>query len=192
MEKNPDVDICSHLAYRVNAETKEILGSFPVERKLKLFTTEDVIIGGGGDFVATNSLFMKSHIYTDDSGYRSMMRLDYIMQIAGSLNGGMLYIDEPMSAYRVLSKNAWTSVMRKDTSRKIGFLRELTAVLREFNKETNYEYQGAVEIAIQRNEYSILTTKKAYKEAIRHAYFKRLSTKEKLKMYIKFLIRYKK
>ena len=76
----------------------------------KLFTTSE-IIAGGGEFCPTASVIVAKEVVEDlPEWVRKAPYVDYFVQILGSVKGGALYIDRPMSVYRVNRIGSWTSM----------------------------------------------------------------------------------
>ncbi len=78
----------------------------------RLFTTKEVILGGGG-FCPTASLIIeKEAIAAMPQWIYGPLNGDYYLQIFGSLKGGALYIDRTMSVYRRNAAGSWSSNMQ--------------------------------------------------------------------------------
>ena len=107
MESHPDVDMCAHAAMRRRAGDGKRIGPIAPSDSETIFDTETVI-RGGGDFVATNTLFFRSGLVTNPPAFRIKCPLDYALQIHGSMRGGMLYLPDDMSVYRVSVPGSWT------------------------------------------------------------------------------------
>lgn len=107
MERHTDVDICTHAATKIRASNQKIVGIIEFGDKETILSTENVICGGGG-FVATNSLFYRRELLQNQPEFCLYCPLDYSLQIQGSLRGGMLYLPDNMSIYRVSVPGSWT------------------------------------------------------------------------------------
>ena len=105
LEAHPEADICCHCA-------EVWLGDYrtwyvPAVRN-RVLRTEEVILGGGA-YVATDSILCRRDVYMQDPEFRKIKRNDYALQILGSLRGGMVYLKDCMSVYRLCLPGSWTS-----------------------------------------------------------------------------------
>lgn len=165
MEQHPDIDICAHGAKAVDAETKELLEMIAPAEKDTLFTIREVINGEGG-FVSTNSLLMRKECMCTYYQFSDEFPFDYAMQIQGSLKGGMLYMNEIMSAYRKDAKGSWTVYTTENIEKKVEHIKNEVTMLETLNKETNYQYDKEIQHKIRKNQYGALILQKKYGEAI--------------------------
>ncbi|MBR6421328.1 glycosyltransferase [bacterium] len=143
MEQHGEVDMCAHAAQCIDAETGES-GKMVRPKKNDMILRTDEVITGGGDYLATNSLFFRKSLLDNTPEYVKVSALDYMLQIYGSCRGGIYYLDEVMSVYRVNVKNSWTTVMRANTDKKISFKKKLIGYFKLFNRETGYKYKTSV------------------------------------------------
>lgn len=187
MEAHPEVDICAHTAIKVDAATgKEISYIRPVNNSVVL-STEDVILGGGG-YVATASLFYRTEITKNPPEFRKFMYLDYTLQVSGALRGGMLYLDECMSAYRFRSAGSWTVRMSQNPSRRDLHHERVKTMLGIMNEETNRKYEAIIKTKLHKSEFDFLRNSGRYKEATSKVYkdvFAKLPYKQRMAIRIK-------
>ena len=158
MEENPSIRICAHTASKVDSESKDVLGLVQPSKTNCVFSTEDVILGGGG-FVASSSLFMRKDVYTMPMRFRQFLLLDYTLQMQGSIDAGMLYLADNMSCYRIASKGSWTESIRKSSDAFIQHAQKVNKALRILNHETNRKYSAAIRKHIWDNRKLILKAK---------------------------------
>lgn len=170
LEAHQDVDICAHSTEGVSDDgsIKQDICPSSVDR---LFSLSEVIIGGGG-FVSTNSLFLRKHIFYNDKEplFRKCLRLDYTLQIYGSMRGGMLYLHNKMSAFRWLARGSWSERINNDDSMYVAFERQKKEMLVCLNKETSFKYQSAIERRILIDEYYFFLHVHDYRKALRLRY----------------------
>lgn len=191
LESYPEINICTHAATVRYASSGKKKSTIEPSKKDRIFSVEEVIAGGGG-FVATNSIFIRASTYLNPPMFRKKNRFDYTLQIAGSLKGGMYYLKDNMSVYRLGSKASVTQAFNKDREKFIKWHQKAIKALEEINKETDYKYQEVIRESILKREYLMLNFDREYTKMIKHPYFKKLNLKEKLKVYIKKFIKYKK
>ena len=143
LESHPDVDICVHASTLVNASDGSVSGYVEHGPEVTVIPVERVI-EGGGDFVSTNSIFVRREILTDRRKFVDVCPLDYTYQISGSIKGGMLYLPDKMSAYRVSVPGSWSVANNKNRKGNLNFVKELMAGLKQLDIDTNKKYHGVV------------------------------------------------
>ncbi len=191
LEKFPQINICSHSVELVSEDASKTISIVRPKSKDCIITVEDVIKGGGG-FVGTNSLFIRTNIYKNPQEFRKKYMLDYSLQIAGSLPNGMYYIDKKLSAYRWASESSMTQIWNKNRDLKLKANNRIINMLEELDIETNYKYTQEIKETISMHKYEMLQYDCDYIGMIKHPYFKKITFINKLKVYIKKIINYKK
>ena len=187
LEAHPEVDICAHAAFGIHSKTGENIRDIAPDGKDGVLTAAQVIAGGGG-FVATNSLMYRREILDREPPFRQFLRLDYTIQIFGSLRGGMLYLADHMSVYRIQSVGSWSSGISKDHSRYIAHLEKLIQMLQLLDADTEGRYGEVIASLIREHEFHILTLKESYGEMLSRRYkaeYRKLSRKERAKVRLK-------
>lgn len=198
LEAHPEVDICVHKAETVKADTKEHISYLAPSDCDTVLTTEQVIMGGGG-YVATNSIMYRREMDFNMPEFRKLRKADYSMQIHGSLRGGMLYLNDCMSVYRIMAKNSWTSSVYKDKEKFVKYIELLIKSLKVLNKETEYKYDEVIKKLIIKHEFRCLKHLAKYEELKQDKYkflYNQLSFKEKLyinlSLYMPWILKLKK
>ena len=106
LDAHPELDMCACQAATIQNE-KEI-GRFPLFEKNLIIPFEEVLMGGGG-FVATNSLMYRTEIFDGKRrSYYQLYYFDYLLQLDGSIRGGLCYLSDCMVAYRFMVKGSWS------------------------------------------------------------------------------------
>lgn len=186
MEAHPEVDICAHAAITVNADTLEFINKISPKDKDTIIPIEEVILGEGGYvYVATNSLFYRSSLLNDIPLFRKKLSLDYTMQIHGALRGGMLYLKDTMSAYRLLSRGSWTERMQNNPAKRNNLFLKKQEMLRVLDEETDHRYSSVIEKRMTKNEFIHLQSEGKYREAMGKKYrecYRELPLKKKIKL----------
>lgn len=152
METHPEIDMCAHASFRVEADTKKVLAKILRKENDCIIPVEEVIYGGGS-YVSTNSLFYRTNIFSIMPTFFTFYPFDYSLQIYGSLRGGMLYLCDIMSAYRFMAKGSWTEHMISDISQYREQLKDEERMLLLLNKETNQKYEKIIQKQIRHNEF---------------------------------------
>lgn len=143
MESHPEIDMCAHRVSRINGKTGEPVSPQGPGDQDKLFTPKQVIKGDGG-FVATATLFYRSELLKEQPKFRTVLSLDYSMQIYGSLRGGMLYFGETMGVCRYQTPGSWTVRTVKVYSKRKEHNQKMKKMLIQLNKDTKFKYWDAV------------------------------------------------
>ena len=156
LEAHPELDICVHAAKMVRADTKRTVKLVRPREQDCVIPVEDVISGGGG-FVMTNSIFMRAETFVHPPKILREFNLDFMVQIFGSMRGGMYYIDRCMSAYRVAAVGSHTRAELGSNARTASNLRRTADALRELDAQTGYVYSRPLANYIDRIELSYYT-----------------------------------
>ena len=143
LEAHHEVDICVHASTLVNAADGSVTGTVEHGSEVTVIPVEKVI-EGGGDFVSTNSIFVRREILVDRRKFVDVFPLDYTYQISGSIKGGMLYLPDNMSAYRVSVPGSWSVSNNKNRRGNLNFVKELMAGLKQLDIDTNKKYHGII------------------------------------------------
>lgn len=164
LEAHPEVDMCAH---RVAASRDEkIVRMYPSEKDAH-FTAEQVILGGG-EFVGTNTLMFRTSLLGSHFDFIRLFSLDYVLQISGSLRGGMLYLGDCMSVYRQMTAGSWTTRMKNDLSRRRKHSERLAGVLRAIDEATEHQYSETIAFVIGRTELKLLALEGDVKKILSH------------------------
>lgn len=144
LEKNQNVDMCAcgTICYK---EGKEVMRMCP-SNITRILTVEETICGGGS-FLGTNSLLYREKMFEDNYIFCNYLILDYMYQIRGSLRGGILYLKDEMSAYRVSSNGSWVKGMKSNPKRYFDHREKVITALNILDFETNGLYNNQIEQA---------------------------------------------
>lgn len=123
MECNPNVDMCFHLAYKINMETgiKQIIGWY---RETEGLVPAEYIIERTFGQIPTASTFVRSTVYKDVADFRDKAKDlivgDIYLHILGSTSRGAAYfIDSPMSCYRHLVPGSYSVRIRGVSGKQV-------------------------------------------------------------------------
>lgn len=181
MSNYSNVNICAHASIVIDAITKQEISVTQRSLTEKVFSTEEVIMGGGA-FVNTNSILYrnKAPIYNFYKNYK----LDYFCQINYSINAGLLFLPNVMSAYRDNVPGSLCTVMDKDDKKRFIFIKKMISTLTEFDKEFNYKYTHTIAahllIVLITTDKDAKTNRHYFTEYKRGFY--KLSYKQKIKV----------
>lgn len=183
MEKHPECSLCVHGGFVVNASDKKVLQYNRPSKSNKYFTVEEIIEGGGGLFI-TNSMFFRTEYSNFKPRFYEIASVsDYPLAIHLALVGGVYYMDEYMSAYRVGDLTSWTSKNLADFDKTLQHYRKISNMLDELNLYTEFQYDFSIDRRKKENEILMLVQQRKFKEIKRGKYkqhYKELQLKRKL------------
>ena len=183
MESNPEIDICAHRADCVTEFDKRYISTIAPANCDTILTPEQVIMGGG-NYVATDSLFFRVSLYSNMPEFRKKYSFDYTLQIHGSLRGGMLYLNDAMSCYRIRRSGSWTSGTMKDKQKRIDSWNGTIKLRNILNQETGYIYDEAIKKADMQAEFMIMKISGKRRALRNHPYYATFSAKQKISLFI--------
>lgn len=152
LENNTNIDMVAHAVTMIDENTKKQKGMISPSKNEGVLTIEEVILGGGG-YIGTNSLFFRKSVLIPKPPIRKKMELDYTIQIAGALKGGIYYIPKTMSSYRVCSKGSWSNEMLINKEKLINVQDKIINMLEFLNNDTNFKYNDTIIETIRRTEF---------------------------------------
>ncbi len=141
LEAHPDVDMCACETIKF-CDNKEV-GRIAPSSITRILTVEETITGGGA-FLGTNTLFYRTSLMENIMRFYESCRLDYFLQIQGALRGGIYYISECMSAYRVMAKGSWSSRVVMNCNLCYRHICNVIKYLHVLNVETSCKYQDSI------------------------------------------------
>lgn len=187
MEAHPEVDMCTHAAVEINGISGRKRRAIAPEKRDCIIPVENVIYGGGG-FVATSSHFYRAEMNQDMPLFRQMIWYDYTTQIHGALRGGMLYLKDCMSVYRLLSAGSWSTYMEADSEKRKAHDKRIERMLCQLDADTDGNYHEVIECAVLRREFDEYYCANPCKELLDARFRKcmeRMTYLERLKVYLK-------
>lgn len=180
LETNPEINICAHLAMVIQ-EDKQVGWIKPSEENC-IFSPEQVIDGGGG-FVATASLMYRSTLIEQ---FSKVMALDYVWQIYGSLQGGMLYLSDAMSVYRQMVSGSWSERMRNDPGQRRQHILWIIQMFQKLDEDTQGRFSALIQKKIICNRVWVLLQDKEYRKILlkeNRVGYKALSGRKKIAVF---------
>lgn len=167
LEKNPDYSACVHAALVIDADSKKTIRKVRPSLRNKELSIEKVIEGGGG-LVSTNSI-----IYRRDMGsirpdfyYKNKYSFgDYQLMILLAIIGKIYYLDEVMSVYRTNVPGSWTSRNKENKKHTSKHWEEVSSMLDDVNKYTDYKYDCVIQKTKKENEFNLLIQQCRFNEA---------------------------
>lgn len=162
------IDVWEDKSKKNGISTKQANGN-------KLFTANEIVLGGGGFCPTASLIFETEAINKLPEWFDRAPFGDYYLQIFGSIKGGALYIDRPMSVYRRNAAGSWSSSMGNIEKKEKEFKKMMESyneMDRYFNQRFHFEIiqiesNSYLEIALSylKNNYFI-----KFKQNIKHSY----------------------
>ncbi|MBR5660556.1 MAG: glycosyltransferase [Bacteroidales bacterium] len=140
LDAHPESDICSHRALRL--KNGRFDGWIAPRIGSGIVPAEKVILGGGGWFCATSSFLCRKEAYMSWTPIREVIVIDYTLAIQCALRGGMVYLKDSMSAYRVGTEGSWTT--RHDKKARIKNRLIMIEMLDALDKWTSGRYKRVI------------------------------------------------
>ena len=155
MESNRKTSLYVHAGERVSIDKKLIKLVSPSNID-KIYTTEEVLLGGGGLFV-TNSMFFRSELLNElPNFYKKCSVGDYPLVVYLSLKGEIYYSSKVMAAYRVGVEGSWTSEYEVKKELIIKHYYAMNNTLDQINKYTNNKYLSTINKLNEKRAYRLL------------------------------------
>lgn len=163
MEKSPETALCGHASINVSAEDCRKLAPNRPFSKTGFYSFRDFVDVEQIPPMATASLFFRGQAYGEyvASGYvDKAAHGDFKMEMYFTAISPIAYIDEQMSAYRILAKGSinrgimrrkdWRDVERNLTESRVSYLRDIASIVSNEEREgvlaliDALEYRGAL------------------------------------------------
>lgn len=188
MQNHPECGLCVHAAYKVCPDKIKTGLSVRPGKGNKIFTAEEVILGGGGLF-ATNSMIYPSIYKNRPKFFENAPVGDYPLAIYLALKGTVYYIDEFMSAYRINVPGSWTTKMASaGIKEQREHIDKIANMLNEINHYSEFKYSDAIVKKINIDRMNFMLRQGQFKEVKKGEFkdiYAKLNEIEKTKIFIK-------
>lgn len=164
MEQHPECALCVHNTKRIDADGKELHKLFNESLIDVDYTTDEIIVAGGGGLFHTSSFFMrtKSRFAFPDEFKISGIG-DYPLSIWLSVDGKYVhYIGKVMSAYRMKVPGSWTSRNANTYDKKIAFRKDSIDAIKRMDDYTGGKYHKSFEKRLKVLDYQIFVINRKY------------------------------
>lgn len=153
LEMHPEIDGCVHSVQKKSAIDGCEKGYIEPLHKEGIIPIESVI-KGGGEFIGTNSIMYRSELINSNYKFKQILEIDYATQILIALRGGIYYLKDCMSVYRVLASGSWTIRMQKNPQALDELSLKIIKMLQVLDEETEFKYHETIkETILERNCY---------------------------------------
>lgn len=139
LQDNKNVDLCFHSAFSFDGDNLALITKYA--HADSLIKVESIIEKSHGQIATASSFIRRSAFekfinYTNDRFWLTVG--DVYIHFFSSLKGGAVYIDSPMSVYRVGAVGSWTQALNPE--KKIKHLISRITSYEELNEFTEYKY----------------------------------------------------
>ena len=187
LETHTECDMSAHSALMVRASDRKIIGKVEPMQEDGILSMEKVILGGG-NFIATNSLFYRAELQKKPARFATKYTIDYAIQMHGAMRGGICYLAENMSSYRRGAESSWTLYMEKNQDVMIKHLRMMLDMLDMADEDTEHRFSESFSQARRKYDFMLANyerdTKKVYSREFADLR-KELSSKKQLILFLK-------
>lgn len=142
LENHQELDMCACGTACYNDSI--IVRYIQPSKEERVLSTEETILGGGG-FLGTNSLMHRMSISQDNFRFWRHMGLDLFHQIHGSLRGGIYFIPDVLSAYRLSADGSWSNAMQSSPKKSFFHIEQVIETLNILDEETRHQYHSVIE-----------------------------------------------
>ena len=77
------------------------------------------------------------------------MNFDYTIQIHGALRGGVLFLNDTMSVYRLMTNGSWSQRTSADPQKGVAHWQQVITMLSVLDKDTAGKYGESIEWCIR-------------------------------------------
>ena len=142
LENHQELDMCACGTACYNDSI--IVRYIQPSKEERVLSTEETILGGGG-FLGTNSLMHRMAMFQDNYRFWRHMWLDLFLQIHGSLRGGIYFIPDVLSAYRLSADGSWSNAMQSSPKKYFFHIERVIETLNILDEETRHQYHSVIE-----------------------------------------------
>lgn len=150
MKQHPDINISFHPAYQVDGfvlNKDNVLCNYGDE--VKICSPEEVILGGGG-FMPTASLIVKTNILQNLPEWFSKHAPvgDMYIQMIASLRGGAIFFPQKSGVYRTNIPGSWSTMQKKIACKKLEVYSNNHVICFSALGSENALYKSVIDIAL--------------------------------------------
>lgn len=149
LENAPNINLCFHSSYCELGDVCFVIGEY----KQNIVPVNDIITKAYGQ-IATSSVFVRTaaleryFLYISDRKWLTVG--DIYVLFFSALPGGAIYIDKPMSLYRMMLPGSWTHTTYRSTKKSDEVIKHVSARIRSY-EELNYMTSGQYHTAFKQS-----------------------------------------
>lgn len=186
LEAHPDCPACAHNTWLLDCRNgeKRIMSKMAAAGMIPI----DLLLSAG-DSYHTSSLVSRKSVYEDSPDYSRETHGvgDYPERVYLALNGGVFFLDAPMSVYRYRAKGSWSESNHANRQRAIETHEALMDMLRKADEASAGKYHRYFTDAINEQVFMNLDLSRDYKSMLKKGYRKQFlncSGKKKCRLVI--------
>lgn len=160
LESHPEYSACVHRCKCFDCNKNMYTKSFPSFTEERDFTTEEIILGGGG-FLGTNTFVARTEAILEDSNkpfWKKSPVGDYPMALSLASRGTIHYLPEEMSVYRLYTQHSWSSRTLTGSeafNRRSVHVSKMKDCLMTFDEYTQHAYTKVIQEKIDLNDFNL-------------------------------------
>ena len=187
LEAHPNIDMCVHGAVAVDQKNEKIISKIAPSKKSRIMPMEEVIMGDGV-YVVSNSMFFRADVIKGElPEFWKQFRYQFCIKLKAAIRGGIYYMSDIMSAYRLQAKGSWTSKMKKDPQKWYDFHEKKRNMFKLLDEYTDYKYTETIQEKINLDKVYLLWQTGQYKKVLvkeNKKYFKKFPIKTRILCYV--------
>lgn len=151
MLDHPDCSMTFHAVNYLHAITAEVVKHHRNDNKSRNFSTDELILGGGG-LVSTQSIIMRTDVIRNLPNFYELSPAgDYGLVLFAALKGNVHYLDKTMGVYRVGNYESVMGTVKN--SKPLAYIFryvKFAQMLNVFDQFTDYQFNSSVKIKASR------------------------------------------
>lgn len=159
LEQHPEYSACVHKCRKFNCQTNQFAESFPHINAEQDFSTEDVILGGGGFFGTNTIVYRQEALQGAQERYWQLSPVgDFPLALSIAKRGKIHYFPEEMSVYRIFVKGSWSSrtmVGPEAYKKRITHISKMRESLKAYDEYTDKKYTDVIQEKIDLNDFNL-------------------------------------
>lgn len=165
LENNPQCSLCMHASLMISEDGNFLSNTIRPYNKEHIYSIDEIISQDNPLPQTSSFVFRKNLLNLQPTCFTEVPVGDLPLRLFLATQGSVFYIDKFMSAYRVCAVGSWSEKMKYDSllrERHYNGMKEFYLKLDEY---TNYRYSKSISREIDKWTYSMLISKKMYREA---------------------------
>ncbi|MCM1568358.1 MAG: glycosyltransferase [Roseburia sp.] len=146
MEQHPDCVLTCHDAVVIDYRKNE-RREFSLYDSDRILSAEDVILQKSGT-IPHASVVMRREFFFKDSSFPACDVGDWPRRLRAMVHGYIYYFRKPMSVYRYMHDNSWSSIQEGDMQKAMKHRLGMIRFLREYDAYSEYRFSKFLDISI--------------------------------------------
>lgn len=159
LETHPEYSSCVHKCKQFNCLTNLFVNSFPQVNTECDFSTEEIILGGGGLFGTNTVVYCRDSLQDMQKNFWKLSPVgDYPLALSIATKGKVHYFPDEMSVYRIFVKGSWSSrtmIGPEAYTRRLDHISKMRESLKAFDEHTEHKYTDTIQEKIDLNDFNL-------------------------------------